>query len=112
MDPLIGVDDAFAPDGIEIGERFFRNGFLGGFSRGLQFLNAIARSDEHVSGFHEICFVAERAVPRNNLGVVVGEGENFVGGGDHAGDFAARTGVDVGIHAVKNVSPIEITLAF
>src|SRR6266436_4324268 len=78
----------------------------GGFSRGLQFLNAIARSDEHVTGFREVRFVSERAVPRNNPGVIVGKRENFVGGGDHAGDFAARTGVDVGIHAVEKLSPI------
>jgi len=80
--------------------------------RGLQFLNAIARSDEHVPGFREVRFVAERAVPRNNLGVLIGERENFVGGGDHAVDIAASTWVDVGIHALKNVSAIEITLAF
>jgi len=52
-------------------------------------------------------------VPRNNLGVIVGERKNFVAGGNIAGDCAARAGVDVGIHAVeKNKSPIEITLAF
>jgi hypothetical protein len=51
LDELVAVDDAFAPDGVEIGERLFRDGFLRGFSRGLQFLNAIARSDEHVTGF-------------------------------------------------------------
>ena len=101
MDELVAIDDAFAPDGVEIGEGLFRDGFQGGFSRGLQFLNAIARSDEHVPGFREVRFVAERAVPRNNLGVIVGERENFVGGGNHACDFAARTGVDVGIHAVE-----------
>jgi hypothetical protein len=27
LDPLVGVDDAFAPDGVEIGERLFRDGF-------------------------------------------------------------------------------------
>src|SRR6266849_10045952 len=101
LDPLVGVDDAFAPDGVEIGEWLFRDGFLGGLSRGLQFLNAIERSDEHVPGFREVRFIAERAMPRNNLGVIVRERKNFVGGGNHAGDFAARTGVDVGIHAVE-----------
>src|SRR4051812_7107065 len=79
----------------------FSDGFLGGFSRGLQFLNAIARSDEHVPEFREVRFVAERAVPWNNLGVIAGERENLAGGGNHAGDFAARAGVDVGIHAVE-----------
>src|SRR6202521_4324535 len=101
LDPLVRVDDAFAPDRVEIGERLFRNGFLGGFSRGLQCLNAIARSDEHVPEFREVRFVAERAVPRNNLGGIAGERENFVGGGNHAGDCAARIGVDVGIYAVE-----------
>src|SRR6266404_5702497 len=97
LDPLIGVDDAFAPNGVEIGERLFRDGFQDGFSRRLQFLNAIARSDEHVPRFHKVRFVAERAVPRNDLGVIVRERKNFVGGGNHAGDGAACTGVDVGI---------------
>ncbi len=53
LDELVTVDDAFAPDGVEIGERLFRDGLPGGFSRGLQFLNAIARSDEHVPEFRE-----------------------------------------------------------
>jgi hypothetical protein len=67
------VDDACTPDGVEIGEGLFRDSLLGGFSRGLQFLNAITCSDKHVSVFREVRFVAERAVPRNNLGVIVGE---------------------------------------
>jgi len=29
LDPLLGVDDAFAPDGVEIGKRLFRDGFRG-----------------------------------------------------------------------------------
>src|SRR3979411_2602958 len=70
LDPLVAVDDAFAPDWVEIGEWLFRHGFLGKLSRGLQFLNAIARSDQHVPEFREVRFVAERAVPRNNLGVI------------------------------------------
>ena len=73
LDELVAVDDTFAPDGLEIGERLFRDSFLGGFSRGLQFLNAIARSDEHVPGFREVRPIAEWTVPRNNLGVVVGQ---------------------------------------
>src|SRR5882762_9812774 len=101
LDPLVAVDEAFAPDGVEIGEWLLRDGFLGGFSRGLQFLNAIARSDQHVPESREVCFVAERAVPRNNLGVIAGERENFVDGGNSASDCAARTGVDVGIYPVE-----------
>src|SRR5580700_10055885 len=101
LDPLVAVDDAFAPDGVEIGERLFPNGFLGKLSRRLQFLNAIARSDQHVPEFREVGLVAERAVPRNNLGVVACERENFVDGGNRAGECAARTGVDVGIHPVE-----------
>src|SRR6202044_4260457 len=71
LDPLLAVDDAIAPYGIEIGEGLFRDGLLGGFSRGLQSLNAIARSDQHVPKFREVCFIAERAVPRNNPGGIV-----------------------------------------
>ncbi len=97
LDELVGADDAIAPDGVEIGERLFRDGFQGGFSRGLQFLNAIAGGDEHVPEFREVRFVAERAVPRNNLGVIAGERENFVGGRNHAADFAAGAGIDVRI---------------
>ena len=35
------------------------------------------------------------------LGVIVNERESFLGGGNHAVDTAARTGVDVAIHAVE-----------
>ena len=101
LDELVTVDDAFAPDRVEIGERLFGDSFLCGFSRGLQLLNAVAGGNERVAKFREVRFVAEPAVPRNDLGVVVGERENFVGGGNHAGECAARTGVDVGIHAVE-----------
>jgi hypothetical protein len=80
LDELVGVDHAFAPDGIEIGERFFRDGFLSRFSRGLQFLNTIAGGLEHVPEFRQVRFVAERAVPGNNLGVIAGERENFIAG--------------------------------
>ena len=99
--PLIGVDDALAPDGVEIGERLFRDGFQGGFSCRLQFLNAIARSGEHVPGFHKVRFVAERAVPGNDLGVIVRKRKTFVGGGNHAGYCAACTGVDVGAEGLS-----------
>jgi hypothetical protein len=37
LDELVAVDDAFAPYGFEIGERLLRDGFQGGFSRGLNF---------------------------------------------------------------------------
>ena len=101
LDPLVAVDDSFTPGGVEIGKRLSRHGFQGGSSCGLQFLNAIARSNQHVSEFRQVRFVAERAVPRNNRGVIVGERENFVGSGDHPVDTAVRTGVDVRIHAVE-----------
>src|SRR5260370_42277145 len=108
LDELVGVEQAFAPDGVEIGEGLFRDGFLGGFSGGLQFLHAIAGGDEHVAEFREAGFVAERAVPRNNFGVIAGEREDFIGGGDHAGDIAAGTGGDVGMHAVyKGVAHVD-----
>src|SRR6266849_3102799 len=101
LDELVGVEDAFAPDGVEIGERLFRDGFLDGFSGGLQFLYAIAGGDDHVPEFRELCFVGERAVPRNDLSVVAGERENFAGGRNRAADIAAGAGVDVGIHAIE-----------
>ena len=82
LDELVAVDDPVAPDGVEIGERLFRNCFLGGFSRELQFLNAIAGSDEHVPEFRKVRFVAEPAVSRDNLSVIVGEREDFVTGGN------------------------------
>jgi len=42
------------------------------------------------------------AVPRNNLGIIVGERENFVGGGQFMPVILPPvTGVDVGIHAVE-----------
>ena len=63
---LVAVDDAFAPYWIEIGERLFRDRLRDGLSRGLQFLNAVARSDEHVTEFRQVRLVAERAVSRNN----------------------------------------------
>lgn len=44
-------------------------------------------------------------MPRNKLRVVVGQRENFVAGGNIAGDSSARTGVDVGIHAVEKQVP-------
>src|SRR5690242_10500763 len=53
LNPLLGVDDAFAPHGVEIGEGLFRDSLLGGFSRRLQFLNAVARNDQHVPEFRE-----------------------------------------------------------
>ena len=64
---LVAVDDAIAPDVVEIGEGSFRDSLLSGFPRGLQFLNAIARSNQHVPIFCEVRLVAERAVARNNL---------------------------------------------
>jgi hypothetical protein len=39
-------------------------------------------------------------MPCNNLGEVVGERQNFVGDGNHAGNFAAGTRVDVRIRWV------------
>ena len=35
LDELVAVEHGFAPDGVEIGERFFRYGFLDRFSGGL-----------------------------------------------------------------------------
>jgi len=43
--------------------------------------------------------------PRNDLGVIVGEPENFVAGGNVAGDCAARTRSEVGKQPLKNSRP-------
>jgi hypothetical protein len=88
---LVAVGDAFAPDGVEIGEGPFPDSLLGGFCCGLQFLNAITCSHKRVSVFRPVRLVAEPAVPRNNLGVIVGERENFFGGGNRAVDSAVRS---------------------
>src|ERR1700737_3376505 len=54
LDEQVGVEHTFAPDGVEVGERFFCDGFLDGFSRGLQLLNAIAGGDKHVPEFRKV----------------------------------------------------------
>jgi hypothetical protein len=43
LDELVAIDDAFAPDRVEIGERLFCDGFLGGLSRGLQQIATLLR---------------------------------------------------------------------
>src|SRR5579872_2066946 len=40
-------------------------------------------------------------MPRNDLGVVVGQGQNLVGGGKHPVDFSTGAGVDDWVKAVK-----------
>src|SRR5260370_12318874 len=40
-------------------------------------------------------------MPRNDLSVVVGQGQNFAGGDNHPVDFAAGAGVDDRVKAVK-----------
>ena len=95
LDPLVAVDDAFAPDWVEIGEGLFRDGFQGGFSLRLQFLNAIARSDEHVTGFPQVRFVA------GNCSDPLLAARSHTGGtrgavAEHSGDWADY-GADVGI---------------
>src|SRR5260370_37291085 len=40
-------------------------------------------------------------MPWNDLGVVVDQGENFIGGENHSVDFSARAGVDDRVEAVK-----------
>src|SRR6185369_12474648 len=41
------------------------------------------------------------AMSRNDPGVVVGQRQNFVGGGNHPVDFSAGTGVDDRVRAVE-----------
>jgi hypothetical protein len=64
-------------------------------------LHAIAGHNQHVAVLGQIRFVAQRAMPRNDLGVVVGQGKNFIGGENHAVDFPAGAGVDERVKAVK-----------
>jgi hypothetical protein len=71
-------------------------------------LHTIARHNQHVPKLGHIGFVAQRAMPRNDL-VVVGQGQNFVGGDNHPVDFSAGAGVDDGAKAVKKISPMRIT---
>src|SRR5258707_14346646 len=59
------------------------------------------RHNQHVPKLGQIGFVAQRAMARNDLGVVVGQGENFVGGVNHPVDFSAGAGVDDRVKAVK-----------
>src|ERR1700732_5595069 len=40
-------------------------------------------------------------MPRNDLGVVVGQGQNVVGGDNYPVDFSAGAGVDDRVEAVK-----------
>src|ERR1700739_5055919 len=40
-------------------------------------------------------------MPRNDLGVVVGQGQNSAGGENHSVDFSAGAGVNDGVEAVK-----------
>ncbi len=63
LDPLVAVDDAFAPDGVKIGEWLFRDGFLGKLSYGLQFLNAIPRASERILSTAAIVPVIVPPVP-------------------------------------------------
>ena len=72
----------------------------------LSFLHAITRHNQHVPKPGQIGFVAQRAMPRNDLSVVVGQGENFIGGENHPVDFPAGAGVDDRVEAVKKVSPM------
>jgi hypothetical protein len=83
----IAVEEALAPSGVQIRKRFARRYFAGRFAGGLQFLNTIARRNQHVAKLGQIGFVAQRAMPRNDLSVVVDQGENFVGGDNHPVDF-------------------------
>jgi len=90
-----------APHRVQIRQRFARRYFLGRFPRGFQFLDAIAGHNQHVPTLGQIGFVPQGAMPRNDLGVVVGQGQNFVGGDNHPIDFSPGAGVDDRVKAVK-----------
>ena len=108
LDEEIAAEHALSPSSVEIGERLGSGGLLNGFSRGLQFLNAIPRGNEHVAVLCEVGFIAERTVAGDDFGVIAGERENFVGSCDHAVEFAAGARVDEGIKAVeKSVAHVD-----
>ena len=67
MDPLVGVDDAFAPDGVEIGEWLFRDSSQGGFFRGLQFLKRDRAKRWTLRSTHEQCFDKRRSSGNSNV---------------------------------------------
>jgi hypothetical protein len=71
--------------------------FVGRFAGGLQFLHAISHHNQHVPTLGQIDFVPQRAMPWHDLGVVVGQGQNFVGGDNHPVDFSAGAGVLKGV---------------
>src|SRR5262249_39214993 len=66
-----------------------------------QLLDAVASSDEHVAELSEVGLVPKGPVAGDDLGVVVGERQDFIGCGDHASDFTAGARVDIGIKAME-----------
>ena len=73
----VTAEHAVTPHRIQICQRFARHYLLGRFPGGLQFLDAIADHNQHVPALGQIGFVPQRSMPRNDLGVVVGQGQNF-----------------------------------
>src|SRR5919109_1247916 len=51
LDVHVAGEEAVAPGVFEVGERLGGDGFLRGFSRGLQLANALACRDQHVAEF-------------------------------------------------------------
>ena len=56
-----------------------RRYFHGRYPGGLQLLHAIAGDNQHVPTLGQIGSVPQWAMPRHDLGVVVGQGQNFFG---------------------------------
>lgn len=65
----IAVEKALAPSGVQVRKRFGRRYSVGRFAGVLQLLHTIARHNQHVPILDQIGFVAQRAMPRNDLGV-------------------------------------------
>src|ERR1700745_783424 len=89
------------------------NGLLAGISPSdlpavFSFCARNAPHNQHVRILGQIGFVAQRAMPRNDLSVVVDQGENFIGGENHSVVFSAGAGGDDRGEAVKKrIAPVN-----
>src|SRR5215472_16908193 len=59
----VAVEEALAPDVLEVGKRLGGHGILSGFASRLQLPDAVACGDEHVAEFDKFGFAAHRTVP-------------------------------------------------
>jgi len=105
---MVGVDDAVSPEGVESARGFSATASWADFPL-TSILNTIARGNEMSRNFVRSALLPSGPCPEQ-LGVIAASEKNFVDGGNIT-VIVPPDPVDVGIHAVKNKSPIEITLA-